>query len=174
MNEPFTLLGFELLVWQWIAIAAIVLVAFIIIICIIVWVCKRSKANKRSKEEKSSAEKPAPEPVREEKTVSPAKQEEIKPAAKPEPKPEPKPAAKPEPKPAKEEEKPAVDKGKVYHISKRKEDKKWQIRAEGSTRVLKLFNTQAEAVAYSKQLARNQGARVMVHKEDGSFSKLSF
>lgn len=73
--------------------------------------------------------------------------------------------------PAKTADKPTA---KVYHISKRKEDNRWQIRAEGGAKAIKLFNTQKEAIDYCKTLANNQEARIMIHKEDGSFRKLSY
>ncbi len=62
--------------------------------------------------------------------------------------------------------------GKVYHITKRKEDGKWQIKAEGAEKAIKLFKTQKEAIEYCKTLAGNQDASIMVHKEDGSFRKV--
>lgn len=83
----------------------------------------------------------------------------VKPVAKPAP------AAKTEPK---------VYENKVYHISKRKEDGRWQIKIEGGAKAIKLFNTQAEAMDYGKTLAQNQDARIMLHKVDGSFRKLTY
>ncbi|MDE6585609.1 MAG: DUF2188 domain-containing protein [Clostridia bacterium] len=67
-----------------------------------------------------------------------------------------------------------ADDDKVYHISKRKDDGKWQIKMAGGAKAIKLFDTQAEAMAYGKQLAQNQGARIMLHKVDGSFRKLNY
>ena len=63
---------------------------------------------------------------------------------------------------------------KVYHISKRKDDGRWQIKAEGGAKAIKLFLTQKEAIDYCKTLAGNQEARIMIHKEDGSFRKLTY
>lgn len=80
-------------------------------------------------------------------------------------------AAKPA-KPVKKAEKAEED--KVYHISKRKKDRMWQVKAEGSPRALKLFFTQAEAVDYAKSVAGNNEGRIVIHKEDGSFRKLSY
>lgn len=78
--------------------------------------------------------------------------------------------------PAKKTAAAAADKpaSKVYHISKRKEDNRWQIKAEGGAKAIKLFNTQKEAIEYCKTLAGNQEARIMIHKEDGSFRKLTY
>lgn len=63
---------------------------------------------------------------------------------------------------------------KTYHISKRKEDNKWQVKAQGADKALKLFLTQAEAIAFAKKTAGNQDARIMIHKEDGSFRRLTY
>lgn len=101
--------------------------------------------------------KSAKEPVPVKKAEKPAVT--VKPVAKPAP------AAKTEPK---------VYENKVYHISKRKEDGRWQIKIEGGAKAIKLFNTQAEAMDYGKTLAQNQDARIMLHKVDGSFRKLTY
>ncbi len=61
-----------------------------------------------------------------------------------------------------------------YHISKRKEDKKWQVRREGAQKPLKLFNTQLEAIAYAKQKALNQETSIVIHKEDGKIRKQDY
>jgi hypothetical protein len=37
-----------------------------------------------------------------------------------------------------------------------------------------LFDTQAEAIDYAKKLADNQDARIVIHKEDGSFRRLTY
>ena len=73
-------------------------------------------------------------------------------------------------KPAKEA-KPA---SKVYHISKRKDDNKWQVKAEGADKALKLFLTQEEAIEFAKKTAGNQEARIVIHKADGSFRSLTY
>ena len=62
----------------------------------------------------------------------------------------------------------------VYHISKRKEDRKWQVKAEGASKTLKLFWTQEEAIDYAKTVAGNKEGRIVIHKEDGSFRKLKY
>ena len=128
------------------------------------------------KKPEPKAVKPEPKAAKPEpKTAKPAPKA-AKPApkaAKPEPKtakPEPK-AAKPEPKAVKPEPK---DDDMVYHISKRKEDRKWQVKAEGASKALKLFFTQDEAIAYAKSVAGNQEGRIVIHKEDGSFRKLKY
>ena len=85
-----------------------------------------------------------------------------------------KPAKKAEKAPAKKVEKKVADDTKVYHISKRKEDHLWQVKAEGSPRALKTFFTQDEAVEYAKRVAGNNEGRIVIHKVDGSFKKLKY
>ncbi|MDE6442125.1 MAG: DUF2188 domain-containing protein [Clostridia bacterium] len=129
---------------------------------------EKTVSKKPAAEEKAAAkavktEKPAAKPVA--KTEKPAAA--AKSAAKTE-KPAKKPVAKPVAKPVKD----APD--MVYHISKRKEDRKWQVKAEGAAKALKLFWTQDEAIDYAKSVAGNQEGRIVIHKEDGSFRKLKY
>lgn len=177
----------EIPTWSWITAAVIVFLAIVAIICIVLWAKKGSKKSKIKenggaedpKPVAKPAEKPAEKPVE-----TRAKDPEPKPAAKPaetkdketkpirktEPKSEPKPAEKPVAE--KEEVSNSIPKAdKVYHISKRKQDGKWQIKAAGGAKAIKLFDTQKEAIAYAKTLADNQEARIVVHKMDGSFKK---
>ena len=59
---------------------------------------------------------------------------------------------------------------KVWHITKRTEDDKWQVKAEGATKATKLFKTKAEAEEYVKTLvSNNEGSRVVKHKKTGEF-----
>lgn len=67
-----------------------------------------------------------------------------------------------------------TEKKKVYHISKRKKDGKWQVKAAGAVKALKLFDTQAEAIDYAKEVAGNQEAKIVIHKADGSFRTQSY
>lgn len=61
---------------------------------------------------------------------------------------------------------------KVWHITKREDENKWAVKAEGSTKATKLFNTKKEAEEYVKGLsANNEGSRVVSHKKDGKFQK---
>ena len=75
----------------------------------------------------------------------------------------------------KTQEKITKNTGKRYHISKRQEDGKWQVRLAGGSRAIKLFNTKAEAVAYTENMADNQDAGFLIHpskgKNKGKFSK---
>lgn len=131
--------------------------------------------------------KPAPAPAPAQK--APAQQkplqqkaEQAKPAAA-----KPAPAAKPVQKAEKPseqpEEQPAVQSAyvpqaagqtKVYHITKRKSDGKWQVKFNNGKKAIKLFDTQNQAIDYAKALAQNQEAGIMIHKEDGTFRKLRY
>lgn len=147
------------------------------------------------KEEPASAEKtvqeepakPAPAPAPAQK--APAQQkpvqqkaEQAKPAAA-----KPAPAAKPVQKAEKPSEQPeeqpaaqsayvpqAAAQTKVYHITKRKSDGKWQVKFNNGKKAIKLFDTQNQAIDYAKALAQNQEAGIMIHKEDGTFRKLRY
>ena len=55
---------------------------------------------------------------------------------------------------------------RVYHVAKRP-DGKWAVKFAGGEKAIKLFNTQAEAVAYSKKMAENQGGAMLVHNSKG-------
>lgn len=54
-----------------------------------------------------------------------------------------------------------------YHLSKRSSDGKWQVFRAGSDKVIKLFDTKAEAEEYSKKMAANQGVAVLSHASKG-------
>ena len=82
-----------------------------------------------------------------------------KPAAK-----KPAPAKKAAAKPAKKE---SVD-FRNYHVNKRKEDGKWTVKFAGGEKVIKLFDTQKEALEYTKKMAANQGGTVLVHASKGA------
>lgn len=57
---------------------------------------------------------------------------------------------------------------KIYHVSKRKEDNKWQVFIRGSDKVIKLFSTKVEAEEYVKKMAENQGATYVTHASKGA------
>ena len=62
---------------------------------------------------------------------------------------------------------------KRYHISQR-DDGKWQVKAEGAEKALKLFDTQKEAIAYAKTVADNQEGSIIIHKVDGKIRKTKY
>ncbi|MDE5565606.1 MAG: DUF2188 domain-containing protein [Anaeroplasmataceae bacterium] len=62
----------------------------------------------------------------------------------------------------------------AYHVSKRdKDSREWKVFIQGSTKVIKLFPTQAEALKYAKDLCakKNDGSYVMLHGLDGKIRK---
>lgn len=131
-------------------------------------------------EAKEKQPEPATEPVAEKKAAAPAKAEKTEKVEKTAPAKAEK-AEEPAPAPAAEDGAPAADAPKApktpvktYHISKRKDDNKWQVKAAGGSKAIKLFFTQAEAIEFAKKLAESQEARIVIHKEDGSFRRLNY
>jgi hypothetical protein len=62
----------------------------------------------------------------------------------------------------------------IYHVSKRDEDgREWKVFIQGSSKVIKLFKTQKEALDYAKQLCenKNDGSYVALHGLDGKIRK---
>jgi len=55
---------------------------------------------------------------------------------------------------------------RVYHVVKR-EDGKWEVKFAGGEKAIKLFDTQKEAVEYSKVMAENQDGALLVHNSKG-------
>ena len=178
--------------WAWVTSALILVAAAAIIAVLLTW--DKIRAWIKSKGGGGTANKTAAKP-KAEKPAKPAAKTAVKTAkpvaddaaatsaatttaekpktAKPAPaKPAAKTTAAEKPAPVKPAANTAKTSGKVYHITKRKEDGKWQIKAEGAEKAIKLFKTQKEAIEYCKTLAGNQDASIMVHKEDGSFRKV--
>ena len=144
------------------------------------------KPAEKKPEPKKEQPKPAPAPVKkaepkkEEPKKAPAKKAEPKPAEKKpepkkeEPKPAPAPVKKEEPKPA---AKPAADKAtpragapKSYHITQHPNGG-WQVKGSKSEKALKLFPTQAEAIAYARELEKSSGVSFRVHGRSGKIRK---
>ncbi len=63
---------------------------------------------------------------------------------------------------------------KNYHISKRAEDGKWQVKFANGQKAIKLFDTQAAAIDYAKSLAESQDGLVTIHKVDGKIRKQDY
>lgn len=62
----------------------------------------------------------------------------------------------------------------IYHITKRENDgREWKVFIQGSTKVIKLFDTQVEALEYAKNLCKNKndGSIVMLHGLDGKIRR---
>lgn len=167
--------------WAWVTSALILVAAAAIIAVLLTWDKIRAwikskggggTANKTAAKPKAKTEKPAAKTAV--KTAKPVADDAAATTAATTTAEKPK-TAKPAPaKPAAKTTaaNTAKTSGKVYHITKRKEDGKWQIKAEGAEKAIKLFKTQKEAIEYCKTLAGNQDASIMVHKEDGSFRKV--
>lgn len=166
--------------WAWVTSALILVAAAAIIAVLLTWdkisawikskfgggAANKTTAEKpKAKTEKPKAEKTAKPAKTAVKTAKPVADDAAATSAAEKPKTAAKPAAKTAGTAAKTS-------GKVYHITKRKEDGMWQIKAAGAEKAIKLFKTQKEAIEYCKTLAGNQDASIMVHKEDGSFRKV--
>ncbi|NLY62576.1 MAG: DUF2188 domain-containing protein [Erysipelothrix sp.] len=55
--------------------------------------------------------------------------------------------------------------GKNQHVQPHNDG--WQVKGEGNTKATKLFETQAEAIKYARDIAINQKAEVIIHGRDG-------
>ncbi len=68
------------------------------------------------------------------------------------------------------------DEKTIYHVSKREEvegSREWKVFIQGSTKVIKLFPTQKEALDYALNLCKNKddGSYVLLHGVDGKIRK---
>lgn len=70
-------------------------------------------------------------------------------------------------------EKEEVKRPKNYHISLR-EDGKWQVKLQKGSKPLKLFDTQAQAIAFAKEKAKNQEGTITIHKVNGQIRKQKY
>ena len=64
----------------------------------------------------------------------------------------------------------------AYHVSKRDDkegSREWKVFIQGSTKVIKLFPTQKEALDYAVSLCKNKkdGSYVLLHGLDGKIRK---
>lgn len=44
----------------------------------------------------------------------------------------------------------------------------WSVKKGGALRATKTFDTQKEAISYARELSKNQGSELYVHKRDGT------
>lgn len=102
---------------------------------------KKAEPAKKKEEPKKSAKKEAP------KKAAPKKEAPKKAAPK--------------------KEAPKKDATRTYHLVKRA-DGKWEVKFAGGQKAIKLFNTQKEAIEYSKKMADNQGGSMLVHNSKGA------
>ena len=63
---------------------------------------------------------------------------------------------------------------KRYIITHRKDDGVWQVKLAKGAKVIKLFNTQKEAIDYAEALAENQDGSITIHKKDGKIRKQNY
>lgn len=63
---------------------------------------------------------------------------------------------------------------RAYHISRRKEDGKWIVRFGGSEKIICSYDTQVEAIARAKELAKRYDHRIVIHKVDGKIRKQKY
>lgn len=170
MNNPlFDIAGFQVLLWH--VIVAVAAVLAIVLVCVIVAVCcKKSRKKAEQAVENQSAETPVSQsaetqdeqPVQETVVASEDQQPESVASV------------------AQEEHiaeqtqdgdgKQSSSRPKNYHVSLR-EDGKWQVKLGKGEKALKLFDTQAEAIAFAKEKAKNQDGHITIHKVDGKIRK---
>ena len=58
-----------------------------------------------------------------------------------------------------------------YHVLFRKEDSQWYVKREGSERVVKVLQTQKEAIAFATIKSITQKTSIVIHKRDGKIRK---
>ena len=51
--------------------------------------------------------------------------------------------------------------GKNQHVTKK--DGNWRVIGEGNNKATKLFDTQSEAIAYGRNIAKNQHSELVIH-----------
>lgn len=61
-----------------------------------------------------------------------------------------------------------------YHVLYRKDDNKWYVKREGSDKILRVLETQAEAIAWATIKALNQDTTIIIHKRDGKIRKQNY
>ena len=71
------------------------------------------------------------------------------------------------------------DKPARYHVSQNKYEKspnfkKWRIRQEWSTKTIKFYETQKEAIEAASDLAERNNTTIVIHKMDGSIRKQDY
>ena len=163
--------------WGWILIVAAVVVIVIVVILIVVAKKRGASDGAEETEVKDSPAEETPaadEPEVEEYDKPEAEDEEVEEESEEE-----QPAAQESSQSSEEAVRAEVkaDKlkpNKTYHIAKRKVDNRWQVKMAGGSKAIKLFNTQYEAIDFAKKLAENQEAKIVIHKEDGTFRRLTY
>ena len=157
--------------WGWIAIVAALAVIAVIVIVLIALAKKRGKTAPAESEADAAVEEyPDDGAIVDEGKDDGTDAEVTEPEDEPENAAEEVTAA-----PAAAEARPSADKktasNKTYHISKRRDENRWQVKIAGGAKAIKLFNTQAEAIAFAKERAKSQDGYITIHKVDGKIRK---
>lgn len=66
------------------------------------------------------------------------------------------------------------ERARIYHVTLRSSDGKWQVKFGGSSKPIKLFDTQKEALDYAKALSANYDRSFSIHKKDGKIRKKKY
>ena len=59
--------------------------------------------------------------------------------------------------------------GKDQHVVSHKND--WAVRAEGSKKVTKTFDSKKEAEAFARRISKNQNSELVIHNRDGKIAR---
>ena len=169
--------------WYLVIVIAVLIIAIAVAFAISGLKKKGEKKQKAEGETPAAADEPKEEPAAE----TPAGEEKAEPVAaekEAEKEAEAAPAAdgknteqqeteKPADAPADAEEKTEKNYAEenIYHVTRRKEDGKWQVKLQKGDKAIKLFNTQEEAYAYAKKIAGNKEGTVHLHKVYGQNRK---
>ena len=169
--------------WYLVIVIAVLIIAIAVAFAISGLKKKGEKKQKAEGETPAAADEPKDEPAAE----TPAGEEKAEPVAaekEAEKEAEEAPAAdgknaeqqeteKPADAPADAEEKTEKNYAEenIYHVTRRKEDGKWQVKLQKGDKAIKLFNTQEEAYAYAKKIAGNKEGTVHLHKVSGQIRK---
>ena len=133
---------------------------------------ERREAKKREREEKREAKRLARNGIAREEDKEPIKVEETAVSAE-EVKENPAEVEQGTEETAPEQTEEKKPQKRNYHVSLR-EDGKWQVKFAKGAKALKLFDTQAEAIAFAKEKAERQDGSITIHKKDGKIRKQNY
>lgn len=68
---------------------------------------------------------------------------------------------------------------RTYHVSQEKDEKspyykKWRIRLANSSKSIRFYDTQKEAIEEAEELARKYKGSIVIHKLDGTMRKQNY
>lgn len=138
------------------------------------WPFSRKKKKQKQEEKEVKTSKPVEEKKEPVKTEKKEEVKEVKAPKKEEPKVETKKVEKTESKAESAEGSEDKKRTDTYHVSKRSKDGKWQVKFGGSDKPIKLFDTQAEALEYAKELSQKYDKSLTIHKKDGKIRKQKY